>query len=371
VLEQIRAAYFFMRPLKLLRSFLSTPPPYQTDFPLRCFLARYPQLERAFEKRLHRPWIDSRFDEPISGLSPGCHIGKIPHYRTGLGHMVSEWNTGLLWSRWSGIPFADCPMREPWSEFFGLHGFKDFQSLLRQRHLRLVRLPRIPFEENPADNPTIRRIINFYGRQAATLFQLYFDQNSFRQDEISNILHKKYFAQRNIDPIRSLRIPGKVNISVHIRRRNAVDMSNPKVHDTNSAGYRQRYYDLEYFLDLCKFIEDALGKDRAIFHIFSQGNETDYHAFNFLRNVRYHIDRDLMETVHNLIIGDILVISPSSLSFQAALISKAVIFAPYPFWHHIPDQHPWHRIHANYKAQSGENQRTVSSALAQAHLARQ
>lgn len=354
--------------MNLIRKLAATPQPYRGDFPLRCLLARYPTLERRFERHLHRPWIDQRFDAPIDSLSPGCHIGKIPHYRTGLGHMVSEWNTGLLWSHWLNIPFADCSMREPWADFFGLNGFQGFQSLLEKQRTRLIRLPRITFEEDPSANPSIRRIINFYGRQSPTLFQLYFDQNSFRQDEISPILQKKYFEGRRRAPIHSLRDDTKINISVHIRRRNAVDMSNPKVHDTNSAGYRQRYYDLEYFLDLCKFIEDALGKDRAIFHIFSQGNETDYHAFNFLRNVRYHIDRDLMETVHNLIIGDILVVSPSSLSFQAALISKAVIFAPYPFWHHIPDQPPWHRIHSDYKAHSGENERTVASALAQAHL---
>lgn len=256
-------------------------------------------------------------------------------------------------------------MRTPWAHFFGLDGFADFQGLIRDNNLRLIKLPRIPFDQNPSENSSIRRIINFYGRKQPCLFQLYFDQNSFRQHEISEVLQQRFFTKRRLNPIRSFRVPKKINVSVHVRRRNAVDMSNPKVHDTNSTGYKQRYYDIEYFLDLCRCIEHSLGNGRAVFHIFSQGKEADFHAFNFLSEVHYHIDEDLMETIHNLIIGDILVVSPSSLSFQAALSSKALIFAPYPFWHHIPEEHPWYRIHSDYRRHADENRDTVARALSQ------
>lgn len=300
-------------------------------------------MNAAYQARLERRWIQ-RSSAPIEKLKAGCYIGAIPHYRTGIGHILSEWNAGLLWSIKLGIPFAHCPLRPPWNDFFGLTDFPDYETLRQTPGIQIVKLPQIPDDEEAAKSSVINSIINHYGQRAPTLFQLYHGQNTFRHDETSEILRAKYQARREIDPIASVRQEGLINISVHVRIRNADDMSNPKVHDPNGAYYKSRYFGNDFFLNACSAIEAALGADRTVFNVFSQGKLEDFKEFTALKNVRFFLDYDVLETFHNLVVGDVLIVSPSGFSFIAGMISPGLKIAAHPWWHYVPENAKWCHI---------------------------
>ena len=73
-------------------------------------------------------------------------------------------------------------------------------------------------------------------------------------------------------------------------------------------------------------------KDKEIlFHIYSQGNLLNFRDFAN-SDVYFHINDDIIDNFICMVSADILVISPSSLSYVAALISDGEIYYK-KFWH--------------------------------------
>lgn len=328
-----------------IRQFLKTPPPYQLSFPIRVLLSRYRALDSMYRRVLHRPWLKNT---PAISLNHAnfcsSYIGAVPHYRTGIGHILAEWNTGLLWSQKLGLNFAHCPLRHPWNEFFGFHGFEEYSTLCKNPNVRRIMLPPIPNDIPPQESPVIKKIIGYYTQKTPCLFQLYFGQNSYRHDETSHILQEKYFLRRQTAPIPEHRTPDRVNVSVHVRRRNAEDMSNPAVHDPRGEVYKSRYRESDFFMTTCQHIEYSIGAGNVHFNIFSQGSPSDFKGFEKLSNTSFFLNTDVLETFHNIVTGDILVLSPSSFSFKAGMISKGLKIAAEPWWHYLPDNSEWCRL---------------------------
>lgn len=114
----------------------------------------------------------------------------------------------------------------------------------------------------------------------------------------------------------------KKNIAVHVRR------SNP--HDQGLAGERITTPD-EYYLNIMYYIRQKYQGSELQFHIYSQGKEEDF--VKYMRDdVTLHIDEDIDVSFVCMVGADILVTSPSSLSYVAALISDGEIYFK-SFWH--------------------------------------
>ena len=115
----------------------------------------------------------------------------------------------------------------------------------------------------------------------------------------------------------------KTNIAVHIRREN--------IHDKGRAGERITTPN-KYYLNVMNNIRNKYNdKKELLFHIYSQG---DINNFKILDNndVIFHLNEDIGKTFTGLVSADILVISPSSFSYTAALISDGEIYYK-KFWH--------------------------------------
>lgn len=172
----------------------------------------------------------------------------------------------------------------------------------------------------------------------------YDGQNSFIQHTTGlelSCIYWNYSGRRNA---RILREPGKLNVAVHIRRRNAMDMKNPSVQDSNSAEYRARYIDLDYFKQLMDIILEATPGESVVFHLFSQGTPDGFEPLVSYEDVRLHLDVDQYNTFHNMACADILVTSPSSFSFKAGMLTPGLKLARYPWWHEVPENEEWCRI---------------------------
>jgi hypothetical protein len=335
---------------KLLIKYFHTPQPYRNNFLMRLILSHSKKLNDINVRRLERPWIacNKKLLMSQENLSKS-YIGAVPHYRTGVGHILAEWNTGLLWSQSLGLKFAHCQLREPWNDFFGLKGFDDFMSVCSNPKFKRVLLPLISDRLEPSDSDLIKKIIIHYTRYSPCIFQLYYGQNSYHQENTSSILREKYFDRRRTDPIENWRINDLINISVHIRRPTFEDSKQASFQNTESSAYKERFIDLSFFLRICETISRVIGSERVCFNIFSLGSHSEFVEFTKFKNVYFHINKNVKETFHNIVMGDILILSPSSFSFNAGMISLGLKIAAEPWWHYIPENNKWCRLKRGFE----------------------
>jgi hypothetical protein len=114
----------------------------------------------------------------------------------------------------------------------------------------------------------------------------------------------------------------KINISIHIRRENQ--------HDNGRAGERVTTPNA-YYLSLMNIIRKKHNEQNLLFHIYSQGDVINFKDFEN-DDVEFHTNEELTTTFIGLVAAEILIISPSSFSYVAGLISDGIVFYK-RFWH--------------------------------------
>lgn len=109
------------------------------------------------------------------------------------------------------------------------------------------------------------------------------------------------------------------NVAVHIRR--------PNKCDNRIAGSDT---ELKYYIDKMKIVFEK--QPNSLFYIFSQNSDDNYQEIPSYMKVVFCIDKPLDETFISLVGADALIMSKSSLSYTAALLSDGEIYYN-PFWH--------------------------------------
>ncbi len=214
----------------------------------------------------------------------------------GLGAQVHAVMSALLFSHVTGIPYYHTPFgsrQAKWESVFNLG--------------RGYRLP-------PRDIPLIKgnAIRNGYNGPAAIVWQTHFHR--FTDKNPDGYL-------RILESLRScLKIPAKSHdgtiIAVHIRRGD-VSQNTPKRFTPNKTA--------------AKYIEIARRRyPDARIRIFSQGDKSEFE--HLPRDCEFELNTDLAETLSNMISADCLIMSKSSLSYIAALLSRGTIYYEL-FWH--------------------------------------
>jgi hypothetical protein len=110
------------------------------------------------------------------------------------------------------------------------------------------------------------------------------------------------------------------NVAIHLRRINKHD--NPDCYGTH-------YIDDNYYINAIDFLRKTPNK--KIFHIYSQGDPTKFENFK-QKDIVLHLNEPLEQTFYNLTVADILIMSKSSFSYVAALLSDNDVYY-LPFWH--------------------------------------
>lgn len=122
------------------------------------------------------------------------------------------------------------------------------------------------------------------------------------------------------------------HIAVHIRK--------PVKYDVVIEDYRLIKDD--YFLNcMAKLFEMYKSKSKPVlFHIYSQGDLKDFEVYKQFP-VKFHLEDDTFQSFIGMAFADVLVISPSSMSYTAGLLSNGdVVYKP--FWH--PPRKNWIQI---------------------------
>ena len=120
---------------------------------------------------------------------------------------------------------------------------------------------------------------------------------------------------------------GNFNIAVHIRR--------PNAHDCRLAGA-----DIpdQVFLKIITQLKYKYKNKKYLIHIYSQGSEDEFKLFAG-PNIVLHLNEPIEDTFTALALSEVLVMSPSSFSYTAALISTGEVYY-LPFWHApLPNWH--------------------------------
>lgn len=211
-----------------------------------------------------------------------------------------------------------------WEDFFGLG--KD--ELKRgDNDLRMV--PELSLEENPLK----------IKKQAKTLFVVrhchdYADLFPNRYSRIKNKLVEKYYANSKSGYDLNYDLD-KVNVAVHIRRGD--------VNGNNQ--FRDKFTDNRYIYDVISRILELIASQglEPSFCVYSEGESTNFKELDRLKP-KYFLNINPFSTFHNLVCADVLLMSKSTFSYCAALISNGIEL--YESFRHKP-QASWIKVKEN------------------------
>jgi len=268
----------------------------------------------------------------------------------GFGHQLSNWNATRIYAEQFQLTFAHQPLAgsqgSKWETFLELsQGEVLYSQLLQDPKIKRVQLPRLRWiEADPLGHRVIQGIIQSAYPGSNVLFELAKDctfPNIYDHTPTSPILKQKYWQARAKQPVQCNFPEDGLHLACHIRRGDILTMGK------DNQNFRSRWLDNQFFITIIKTIQ-ALLPDRQIYtHIFSQGQAENFSEFQQLDAVVYHLDEDEFQTFHGMVMADILIVSPSSFSFNAGMISTGIKIARYPWWHEIPDNDEWIRSDAN------------------------
>ena len=275
----------------------------------------------------------------ITSVAPGA----------GIGHQLACWNTALIFSLRYNLNFVHHPLHssgnDNWENFleFG-EGELSHCSVVGDNSVKIVNLPRIwRIDREDIDGHRIfERIVESERLNASRkiLFQLNSDHFAYDQTVTSEVLRKKYWNARAKNPIDSVYREDKLNIACHVRRG---DIVREKTKEQDFENLENRWLDNMYFINVINNINEILNEHTVDIHVFSQGSIAEFSEFEELKNVTYHLDLDACLTFHHMATSNILILSPSSFSYKAGMISTGIKIARYPWWHEIPEDSEWIR----------------------------
>jgi len=109
------------------------------------------------------------------------------------------------------------------------------------------------------------------------------------------------------------------NVAIHIRRLNSHDTLSIEPSFISNSSYVQLISEMRK-----KYSKG--GREKLLFHIFSQGDNVNFSEFENDESIIFHLDTSLESTFISLVMADCLVTSLSTLSYVAGLLSDGEVF---------------------------------------------
>jgi hypothetical protein len=203
----------------------------------------------------------------------------------------------------------------------------------------VIDLPFLPFPGDGILEERLSGLLSGFRSERIVVMRLFPSTSIFCQSEGGEFLRRKYQMRRRVCPIGDLKERRKINVAIHARRGDIIQMM-----ADDTGPWRERYVDIGYFLELAKIVEEACGPENVRFNIISQGTKGEFGAFGRFRDVHYWLDHDVFVSFHALTAAEVIICSPSSFSYLAALLSDGVKLFRSPFWHDIPDSVCWLKV---------------------------
>lgn len=284
----------------------------------------------------------------------------------GIGDQLSKWNTALVLALKYNLKLVHHPLVRWWGEVgwdeflgFGL-GELTYKVAMEDASLRKVWLPPLDLKKKEAERLRfVETVITTLYPQDNILFHLGDGTNVRDHSSSGRWLREKYWRARKMEPLPKAGTPGHLIIALHIRRGDLVEMKK-----SNTKAWRPRWLDNGYFVRIVESVQEALGGRPSEIHVYSEGAREDFPEMAVWQKVVWHLNEDLKQTWHGLVTADVLVTSPSSLSYHAGFLNEGVKIAVYPWWHHIPDGPDWVRS----DREGNLDKSALKKAVARLHL---
>lgn len=274
------------------------------------------------------------------------------NYGAGIGHQIAYWNQGeLISEKLFKIKYAHKPfwingghtedfeympiislgcfrVLKPtyaWDKFLGfgeeMYCIRDLKSM----GYRVLKLPLFNCNDNQEVELISEIIDSFKGTK--TIFQLATDQGGPYEIDSKHIKELFWNASaREQDKVSYSE--ENYNVAIHIRRG-----------DVN-AGMGFRFKSDDFFLNAIDSISNDLRpiiQKNLVFHIFSEGKETDFIGFLRKGNVILHLNEDSRSSFLHLVYADAILISPSGFSANAAAMGNARCYCPIEYRYYEKD----------------------------------
>lgn len=324
-----------------------------STLPVRLSL-RLEGRSNAKAKLEQRTFLEHADDRAVKEL-PEVSLVSFPNPYALLGHQVSNWISGYLWSADLGLPYAGGLLTRDSDGLFNFSsstvggealwrevaGTRDFDQRVLGLGRILRRLPRVRAtldEQDETSLDALRRGVHIATDRnpAAQLVRFALDQPRYDQTPAAPAIRQAVLdgcvGRRVLENEKAADF-----VAIHIRRPHHLGEISQQAHP-------DRWIDQEWYLRVVEQLR-ALPELRAMpIRIYSLGSPEQFDRLASLDGVQIHVNGDRDSDFADLVSSRVLVASPSSFSFTAALASKRTILARFPWWHYVPEESRWTRI---------------------------
>ena len=294
----------------------------------------------------------ARSDAPASvSASRGSVLFLDVHPYAQIGHQVSSWIAGLLWAKDLGIGYAGGSLSSDPDEFFNFAT----QQVKRQPRSKVIRLKAVGDERDSSSLADLRiqieRATRKYGGRALS-FRLATNPARWDQTPAQDAVRAAVLSGPRGTDLLALE-NGEPYIAIHIRRG---DVSQ----DYISAGIN-RWVPEHRYVDLIETIRKEPHLAHLEVRVYALGTMDDFKLLEAAGATLYlggSRDDDFIA----LAAAKILILSPSSFSFTAALASRSIVFGRVPWWHFIPNEGRWVHMSDEWNFDASDLSRALTAS---------
>ena len=256
------------------------------------------------------------------------NIAAVPHPTTGSGHRFSEWNTGLMLAEALGARFISSRIGDGWDEAYNIVEFPEISNFLRNKNVRIARLPRLDNCLNAEQFIEKVKVKLPDFRNQDWLFILGDGQCFYEQ-------HHSMETLRGLQISRAV-VGQKIRIAVHVRRGDIADMKLGNIGD-----WQRRYVNIDWFSKVLTAVLEGLPESSWEIDVFSQDCRASFLGFFSEGDINFRLNENAHDCFRDMVAADILITSPSSYSFNAGLLSSGLKISRVPWWHAVPESEEW------------------------------
>lgn len=295
------------------------------------------------------PWLDrffARYADRLDSSEVGeSYLELEIHPYALVGHQVASWAHGYLWARDLGLAYLGGDLTRDRDGFFN---FKSLAATRPKAKPKSVRLLWVSDERDPRSLRILRGQVaraRHKHPNRVLVFKLALDPARWDQVPAEEVVREAVLrGYKGGELLKAEQASDYV--AIHIRR-------GADIHENHVSGKEavNRWVLEEWhvaIVEALRALPSLAGKE---VRVYALGQPEDFPLLA-RAGVTLRLNGDRDTDLVELAAARMLILSPSSFSFTAALISRSVILGRVPWWHFIPNTGRWVTIDADGKFDS-------------------
>ena len=259
-------------------------------------------------------------------------VVSVPSVTLGIGHVLSEWNAGLMLADALDAKHVSLPLPEIWEELLSLDDlFVNYETVKHElKKCQKIYLPKLPYGRYPQNFQRLIRLAKRLELHRNTVFVLYSGQNAYDHSPSSAKLRSRMecsdlYRQHKSKIDEENGGQAVTRIALHVRRGDIL---------TGPRRWQMRVTPLSWYRKQIESVISNVGLNCTV-DVYTQGSADD--IIKEIRGpwvTRNFSDLNAVETFVRMAESEIIIGSMSGFSYFAAIFGKAsVVHFPEEFWH--------------------------------------